>query len=76
MYTASDDDDYGDDDVHLYSSVNPCYCRMLGRVLKPAANGPYLICKSLDTTLVFKFTAQKYIILLSVKCMQGLFVFL
>ena len=29
--------------------------------MKPAANGRYLVCKSLDTTLLFIFTVQKYI---------------
>ena len=30
-------------------------------VLKAAANGRYLVCKSLDTILPFKFSVQKYI---------------
>ena len=29
--------------------------------LKPAANGFYIVCKSLDTTLLFKFTVQMHI---------------
>ena len=29
--------------------------------MKPAANGRYLVCRSLDTTLLFKFTVPKHI---------------
>ena len=37
----------------------------------------YVVCKSLDTTLLFTFTVgyRSPFILLSVKCMQDLFVF-
>ena len=43
--------------------------------LKPDANECYLVCKSLDTNLLFKFTVHTYIYSsLSVKWMMGLFV--
>ena len=32
------------------------------KALKPAANGCYLMCKSLPSTLLFTFTVQKYIL--------------
>ena len=52
----------GDNDVHLYSAVTPCYCSMLGvlgRVVSFEACC-HIVCKSLDTTLLCKLTVQKY----------------
>ena len=55
------------DDVVLNSVVAPCYCSMfgtLGRVVSFEAcccKWALLVCKSLDNTLLFKFTVQKYI---------------
>ena len=71
-------------DVHLFSVATPCYWSMLREFESfqsfdtIAANGHYLVCKSLtcDTyTLLLNLLYRSTFILLSVKCMLGLFMF-
>ena len=58
----------------IYLNLSKSNQRAAGlKAVKPAANGHYLMCKSLPyyLRLLYKST----VILLSVKCMPGLFMF-
>ena len=63
-YAYEYDDD--DDDVVL-NAVSPCYCSMLGALSSLVSFeaccqwARLIVCNSLETTLLFKFTVQKYI---------------
>ena len=59
-------------DTRIYLNLSKSTQSAVGlKALKPAANGHYLMCKSLPYYLHYRST----LILLSIKCMLGLFLF-